>query len=153
MKDIGSTTGRDLRSRPATPSRRQRARVGPLTRGRAPRGVPPISTGQDLLAPEPRRERRSVPRSAWIAIAAGGLTAALVLVQLRTESIELRYRLASSMQSEQQLLEQQRRLTVEQRQLRHPVRLADLGRSLGLARPEWVRELAKAPSAPTGGPP
>lgn len=148
-----NTTGRDLRSRPAAPSRRQRARVGPLTRGRRPRSVPPIATGQDLLAPEPGRERRSFPRSVWIAIAAGGLGAALVLVQLRTESIDLRYRLASSMQSEQQLLEQQRRLTVEQRQLRHPVRLADLGRSLGLARPEWVSELAQPPSAPAGGPP
>jgi hypothetical protein len=151
--DTRKTTGRDLRSRPAAPSRRQRARVGPRTRGRRPRGVPPIATGQDLSAPEPRRERRSVPRGAWVAIAAGGLAAALVLVQLRTESIDLRYRLASSMQSEQLLLEEQRRLTVEQQQLRHPVRLADLGRSLGLARPEWVSELAQPPSATAGGPP
>jgi hypothetical protein len=118
-----------------------------------PRQVPPIAAGQDLSAPEPRRERRSVPRGAWVAIAAGGLAAALVLVQLRTESIDLRYRHASSMQREQQLLEEQRRLTVEQRQLRHPVRLAELGRSLGLARPEWVSELAQPPSAPAGGPP
>ena len=150
--DTRNTTGRDLRSRPAAPPRRQRARLAPLTRGRRPRNVPPIATGQDLLAPEPRRVRRSVPRSAWIAIAAGGLAAALVLVQLRTESIDLRYRLASSVQSEQQLLEQQRRLTVEQRQLRHPVRLAELGRSLGLARPEHVRELALPTSARAGGP-
>ena len=151
--DIRNTTGRDLRSRTAAPSRRQRARLGPLSRHRRPRNVPPIATGQDLLAPEPRRERRSVPRSAWIAIATGGLAAALVLVQLRTESIDLRYRHASALQSEQQLLEQQRRLTVEQRQLRHPVRLAELGRSLGLARPERVRELAQPPSATGGGPP
>jgi len=103
------------------------------------------------LATAPRRERRSVPRSAWIAIATGGLAAALVLVQIRTESIDLRYRLATSMRTEQQLLEQQRRLTVEQRQLRHPTRLADLGRSLGLARPELVRELARSSSATADG--
>jgi hypothetical protein len=104
------------------------------------------------LAPEPRRERHSFPRSAWLAIAAGGFGAALVLVQLRTESIDLRYRLGRAQQSEQQLLEQQRRLTVEQRQLRHPVRLAELGRSLGLARPATVRELTP-PVAPGGGAP
>jgi hypothetical protein len=57
------------------------------------------------------------------------------------------------MQSEQLLLEEQRRLTVEQQQLRHPVRLAALGRSLGLARPEWVSELVQPPSAPAGGAP
>jgi len=150
--DTRKTTGRDLRPRPVAPSRRQRARRGPLTRRRTPRNVPPIATGQDLLAPEPRRERRSFPRSAWLAIAAGGFGAALVLVQLRTESIDLRYRIARALQVEQQLLEHQRRLTVEQRQLRHPVRLAKLGRSLGLARPEAVRELTP-PGAPGGGAP
>jgi hypothetical protein len=146
------TTGRDLRPRTTAPSRRQRARLGPLGRRRTPRNAPPIATGQDLLAPEPRRERRSFSRSAWLAIAAGGLGAALVLVQLRTESIDLRYRLARAQQSEQHLLERQRRFTVEQRQLRHPVRLAELGRSLGLARPEAVRELAP-PGAPASGAP
>jgi hypothetical protein len=128
-------------------------RAGRLTRGRRPHSAPSIATGQDLSAPEPRRERRPLTRSAWIAIAAGGLGAALVLVQLRIESIDLRYRHARSRQSEQRLLDQQRRLTVEQQQLRHPVRLAALGRSLGLARPEWVSELAQPRSAPTGGPP
>jgi hypothetical protein len=145
--DPRKTTGRDLRPRPMARARRQRARLGPLARRRPPRTMPPITTGQDLSAPEPRRERRSFPRSAWLALAAGGLGAALVLVQLRTESIDLRYRLGRAQQSEQQLLERQRRFTVEQRQLRHPVRLAELGRSLGLARPESVRELA----APGGG--
>jgi hypothetical protein len=131
------TTGRDLRPREdQLPSRRQRARLGPLGRRHAVRSGPAIATGQDLSAPVLRRERRSLSRGAWLAIVGGGLGAALVLVQLRTESIDLRYRLARSLQSEQQLLEDQRRLTVELRQLRHPVRLAGLGASLGLARPE-----------------
>jgi len=141
------TTGRDLRPRTdPTPSRRQRARLGPLGRRYAVRSGPAIATGQDFSAPVIRHERRSVSRGAWLAIVGGGLGAALVLVQLRTESIDLRYRLARSLQSEQQLLEDQRRLTVEQRQLRHPVRLAGLGESLGLARPE-----AATPTPATGG--
>jgi hypothetical protein len=142
--DLRRTTGRDLRPRiDQTGSRRQRARLGPLGRRRAVRSGPQIAAGQDLSAPVIRRGRRSLSRSAWLAIVGGGLGAALVLVQLRTESIDLRYRLARSLQSEQQLLEDQRRLTVALRQLRHPVRLAGLGESLGLARPEAV-----APPAP-----
>ena len=143
------TSGRDLRSRPMAPSRRERSRLGPLTRRRTPRNAPPIATGQDLSAPVLRRERRSVSRGAWLAIVGGGLGAALVLVQLRTESIDLRYRLARSLQSEQQLLEDQRRLTVELRQLRHPVRLAGLGETLGLARPEAAA--APAPTTASAG--
>ena len=72
--------------------------------------------------------------------------AALLLVQLRTESIDLRYRLARALTSEQRLLEEQRRLIVEERRLRHPNRLSELGAKLGLARPLAVRELpAQAP--------
>jgi hypothetical protein len=63
-------------------------------------------------------------------------------VQLRTESIDLRYRLARSLQTEQRLLEEQRRLIVELRRMRHPVRLAELGTALGLARPVELVELA-----------
>ena len=80
-------------------------------------------------------------RGAWLAIVGGGLGAALVLVQLRTESIDLRYRLARSLQTEQQLLEEQRRLTVELRQLRHPVRLAEPRR---FARSRATRSGARA---------
>jgi len=127
-----------LRTRHAA-SRRARARLGPLSR--APRAAAAIATGCDLSAPAPRRERRSFSRGAWLACAAGGLAAALVLVQLRTESIDLRYRLAHSLQIEQELLEQKRRLIVERRQLRNPVRLAKLGTQLGLVRPSEIREL------------
>jgi len=148
--DTRRTTSRDLRPRiDRTGSRRQRARLGPLGRRHAVRGGPPIATGQDLSAPVIRRERRSLSRGAWLAIVGGGLGAALVLVQLRTESIDLRYRLARSLQSEQQLLEDQRRLTVELRQLRHPVRLAGLGETLGLARPEAAA--APAPTTASAG--
>ena len=148
--DTRRTTSRDLRPRiDRTGSRRQRARLGPLGRRHAVRGGPPIATGQDLSAPVIRRERRSLSRGAWLAIVGGGLGAALVLVQLRTESIDLRYRLARALPREQQLLEDQRRLTVELRQLRHPVRLAGLGETLGLARPEAAA--APAPTTASAG--
>lgn len=136
--------------RPRTPvaSRRQRARLGPLSRAGVGRGdAPVIATGRDLSAPEPVRERRSPSRGVWLAGAAAGLLIALVFVQLRTESIDLRYRLARALQTEQQLLEDQRRSIVELRRLRHPVRLAEIGTQLGLARPTDVRALRAGDAA------
>jgi hypothetical protein len=127
-----------LRARPPTATRPRRVR--PTATGRD-RKSGAFATGVDLSAPLPARERPRRSRAVWLACAAGGIGAALVLVQLRTESIGLRYQLARALQTEQQLLEQQRQLTVELRRLRHPVRLTELGRSLGLERPEHVIEL------------
>jgi hypothetical protein len=146
MMEIRASLERSLRLRPPTAGRR-RPRLGSLAAPGARAGAP-IATGRDLSAAAPPRERRSVSRITWLACAAGGLVAALLLVQLRTESIDLRYRLARSLQGEQRLLEEQRRLIVELRQLRHPVRLAQLGTSLGLARPREVRELPARSTTP-----
>ena len=134
----------------ARATRRERARLGPLRRAGIARGDADaaVTTGLDLSASAPRRERRRFLRGGGFATAAGLLVAALVLVQLRTESIDLRYRLARTLQSEQQLLEQQRRLIVELRQLRHPLRLAALGSELGLVRPAEIRELPAADTRP-----
>jgi hypothetical protein len=145
--EFRSPLDRALRIRPPVAGRR-RSRLGSLAAAGAVRAGAPIATGRDLSANETPRERRTVSRSAWLACAGGGLVAALLLVQLRTESIDLRYRLARSLQSEQRLLEEQRRLIVELRQLRHPVRLSQLGASLGLARPEAIRELAPRSKTP-----
>jgi hypothetical protein len=140
--EFRSPADRPRRTRTPVASRRQRARLGPLSRAGVGRGaVPTIATGRDLSAPAPVRERRTVSRGVWMAGAGAGLLIALVFVQLRTESIDLRYRLAQALQSEQQLLEEQRRAIVELRRLRHPVRLAELGTQLGLARPTDVRAL------------
>lgn len=136
------------RTRPPAAGRRRRARLGPLAHAGGIRAGAPIATGRDLSASGVPHERRTVSRGAWFACAAGGLLAALLLVQLRTESIDLRYRLARSLQTEQRLLEEQRRAIVELRQLRHPVRLAELGTSLGLARPHDMRELTLGSAAP-----
>jgi hypothetical protein len=146
--ELPSPIDRALRIRPPIAGRRRRLRLGSLATASAVRTGAPIATGRDRNAGDAKGERRAVSRGAWLACAAGGLLAALLLVQLRTESIDLRYRLARSLQTEQRLLEEQRRLIVELRQQRHPVRLAQLGASLGLARPEALRELAPRSPAP-----
>jgi hypothetical protein len=48
------------------------------------------------------------------------------------DSVRLRYALADAVRAEQQLLDEQRSLTVEMRQLRDPRRLQALGQELGL---------------------
>lgn len=140
-------TATPRRTRGRIVSRRQRARLGPLGMGplggvaASRAGAGGIATGRDLSAPTKHRERSGPGRTFWLACAAGALGAALVLVQLRTESIDLRYRLARALQTEQDLLEEQRRLIVERRQQRHPLRLAELGAALGLERPMQIHEL------------
>jgi hypothetical protein len=142
-----SPLGTPRRPRGPLATRRQRARLGPLGMGplasvaasRAAAGA--IAAGRDLSAPAKGRERSGPGRTFWLACAAGALGAALLLVQLRTESIDLRYRLARALQTEQDLLEERRRLIVERRQQRHPLRLAELGAELGLERPMAIREL------------
>lgn len=148
--DLRTRPDRSRTTRDSLAGRRERARLGPLRRAGIARGDAgtAVATGHDLSAPAPRRERRRWLRGGGFAAAAGLLVAALVLVQLRTESIDLRYRLARALQSEQQLLEQQRRLIVELRQLRSPVRLAALGTELGLARAAEIRELPAVGAQP-----
>jgi hypothetical protein len=80
-------------------------------------------------------------------IAAGAVCAALLLVVLRIDSIRLRYQLADAVRSEQARLDEQRRLVVELRRLRHPLRLEELGRELGLARPLRGGEITLAPGS------
>jgi len=81
-------------------------------------------------------------------VAAGAVCAALLLVALRVDSIRQRYRLADAVRNEQALLEQQRRLMVDVRRLRHPLRLAELGRELGLGRAERVIALGDTAATP-----
>ncbi len=84
------------------------------------------------------QRRVRVPRALALAVILGAAAAALVLVFFRMDSIHLRYRLGEALQLERELLEEQRALTLEVRRLRDPRRLAELGPSLGLARPARV---------------
>ncbi len=73
--------------------------------------------------------------------------AALALVHLRTRGIQMRYQLAEALSIEQELLEEQRRLTLEVRRLRNPQHLAERAAALGLARPERVIALPRTPAS------
>jgi hypothetical protein len=110
---------------------------GPRRFGRVRRRQPPqpwIVAGRDVSTPAPPERRFAWPRPAALGtIAAGAVCAALLLVSLRMDSIRLRYALADAVRVEQELLDQQRRLTVQVRHLRDPRRLEALAGELGLA--------------------
>jgi hypothetical protein len=74
-------------------------------------------------------------------VAAGAVCAALLLVALRTDSTRLRYQYADAVREEQARREEQQRLIVEVRHLRHPLRLEEIGRELGLASAACVIDL------------
>lgn len=103
---------------------------------------PWILTGRDVSAAAPAPRRFAWPRPASLGIvAAGAVCAALLLVALRMDSIRLRYALADAVRAEQELLDQQRRLTVQMRHLRDPRRLEALAAELGLAPPGCLIDL------------
>jgi hypothetical protein len=82
------------------------------------------------------------------------LLLALGLTALRVDLIRMRYALADALASEQELLEQQRMLTVEMRMLRDPSGLASRARELGFVHPERVIHLPlAAPGTAPGGAP
>jgi hypothetical protein len=80
---------------------------------------------------------------AWISwpviIAVLGL--ALGVAALRVDLIRMRYALADGLAAEQRLLEEQRQLTAEMRELRDPSDLAKEARALGFVHPERVIDL------------
>jgi hypothetical protein len=103
---------------------------------------PWIVTGRDVSSPAPPRRRFVWPRPAALGtVAAGAVCAALLLVSLRMDSIRLRYALADAVRVEQELLDQQRRLTVQVRHLRDPRRLEAIAGELGLAQPTCMVDL------------
>jgi hypothetical protein len=79
----------------------------------------------------------------------GALAAALMVASLRVSILRLRYQLSAAVSEETQLLERQRAVTVELRELRNPTRLRKLATELGFARPERVIQLS-IPAAGVG---
>lgn len=119
-----------LRPRAGEPPHRFRRFAGAA--GRRP-PQPRVLTGRDLSTDAPPPRRFAWPRPAALGtLAAGAVCAALLLVALRMDSIRLRYELADAVRVEQELLDQQRRLTVQVRHLRDPRRLEALARELGM---------------------
>ena len=95
--------------------------------------------GRDLARLRSRGRRTAVP---WLVIALGTVAAALLLASLRVSILRLRYQLAAAVSEETELLERQRAVTVELRELRDPTRLRDFATELGLARPQRVIQLS-----------
>lgn len=104
----------------------------------------------DLIGLDVSGRRRSARlRIGWPVVIVA-LLLALGLTALRVDLIRMRYALADALASEQELLEQQRMLTVEMRTLRDPSGLASRARELGFVHPERVIHLPLA--APGGAP-
>ena len=70
-----------------------------------------------------------------------GLALGLGLTMLRTEIVRMKYDLATAGSQETQLLDQQRRLTVEQRKLLDPGRLGRIAKQRGFVRPSQVLDV------------
>jgi len=101
-------------------------------------------SGRESPAPRPLQRLRG-------ALLLGCVVAALGLSALRVQILRLRYQIARAVAEEQALLEERRELTVQVRELRDPLRLAQRARVLGLGRPERILELPAA--EPPAGPP
>jgi hypothetical protein len=85
-----------------------------------------------------------------MAVAVGTLAAALMIAALRVSILQLRYQLSAAVAEETQLLERQRAVTVELRELRDPTRLRELAAEQGFVRPERVVQLS-VPATGLGG--
>ena len=126
----GTTGRKELRATAAPRRTRRSGVVAGRERAAQTWGV----TGRDVSSSEPpRRILPGIRPAALSVVATGAVCAALLLVALRMDSVRLRYALADAVRAEQELLDEQRSLTVEVRQLRDPRRLEGLGRELGLA--------------------
>ena len=100
--------------------------------------------GRDFAPLRSRGRRAARP---WLLIMVGAVAAALMVASLRVSILRLRYQLSAAISEETQLLERQRAVTVELRELRNPTRLRGLAKELGFGPPERVIQL----SVPTAG--
>jgi len=99
----------------------------------------PTITGPDLAGLRRPRIRR--PRGSFPALLVAALLAGLGLAALRIDILRLRYALADAVETERELLEEQRVWTAQAATLRDPARLAELARERGFGRPTRVIEL------------
>jgi hypothetical protein len=65
-----------------------------------------------------------------------------MVASLRVSILRLRYQLAAAVREETKLLERQRAVTVELRELRSPTRLREIATEQGFVRPERVIQLS-----------
>ena len=114
----------------------------------APReeALPKDLVGRDLAGGPPRRAR--VRRRLPLALLAGGIVAALLLVTLRVEILRLRYAAAEVAAEEQDLSERIAQARFRLRELRDPARLRKLAAARGFVRPERVLQVELPRRAP-----
>ncbi len=95
--------------------------------------------GRDLAA------QRTPTQSAWIIpLMLLALMASLGVAALRIDLLRSQYALAEHIAEERELLEEQRTLTAQMRQLHDPVRLSRRAEALGFDRPEHLIDLPGA---------
>jgi len=101
------------------------------------------SGGRDLVGRDLARVQMPQPRTSrpLVALLCGALCAGMGLAALRIDILRLRYALAESIKSEQELLESRRVWTARKETLRDPSRLAKLAGERGFARPQRVVDL------------
>lgn len=82
----------------------------------------------------------------WIGLGVGLLLCAIGLAHLRVETLRLRYQRAEALRAEEALRDEERRLSLELRQLRDPVRLEAAAARLGFTPPERIVRVPPYPS-------
>jgi hypothetical protein len=97
------------------------------------------TVGRDFARLRSRGRSGSRP---WLVIAVCAMAAALMVASLRVSILRLRYQLSAAVSEETKLLERQRAVTVELRELRDPARLHALATERGFTRPERVIQLS-----------
>ena len=137
LRDL--TAARSHRSKSMLSTRRHNHR------GRHNQGNAKVLVGRDLAKDAPRRR---IPIWLIPGVVAGGVFAALAIVQVRVDLIDQGYKRYSAVQRLQVLEEEKRNLTAQVRELRDPARLARLAREMGLSRPDHVIALAPPGSEP-----
>jgi hypothetical protein len=101
--------------------------------------------GRDLASNAPRKR---IPIWLIPGVVVGGVFAALAIAHVRVELIGQGYKRYSAVERLQTLGEEKRILTAHVRELRDPARLAELGRKMGLSRPDHVIALAPPGNEP-----
>ena len=103
--------------------------------------VPAATTRGDWIGVDLADLSERAPARTVVPLLALALLVALGVAALRIDLIRTRYALADAMAEEQQLIEEQRALTVELRRLRDPAVLAGLGHARGFVPAPDVRSV------------
>ncbi len=109
------------------------------------RGAGESESRLDLIGLDMAATRKKRRDTAWVPVVATIVLGGLLLVGLRMDVVRMRYAAAEAVALENQLLDEQRAMTVDLLRLREPTLLAEHAHKLGFATPDRVIHLpAKA---------